>query len=236
MKSLLSLLVLVTIFVVGCEGGYSGNEDEMNTSISNDTVGIDTTAPTVSSTSPSDSETTVTSTVSVTFSETMDTTTLTTTTANTTCSGTLRVSSDSFSSCVQMSSSPSASNSSRTFTVTPSSSLSRSTTYKIRVTTGVKDTSGNYLSSQYETSSGFTVPWTQQLGSSSEDQGMGVTVDSSDNIYVTGKTSGGLDGNTNSGDYDLFLVKYNSSGTKQCGDCRVPHHPERQRCPTPPRP
>ena len=57
--------------------------------------------------------------------------------------------------------------------------------------------------------------WTKQLGTSSTDVGNGVTVDSSDNIYVTGLTSGGLDGNTNSGGYDLFLVKYNSSGTKQ---------------------
>jgi len=55
-----------------------------------------------------------------------------------------------------MSSSPSVSNSNQTFTVEPSDNLSSSTTYKIRVTTGVKDSSGNYLSSQYETSSGFT--------------------------------------------------------------------------------
>ena len=55
-----------------------------------------------------------------------------------------------------MTSSPSESNSYKTFSVSPSSSLSSSTTYKIRVTTGVKDFSGNYLSSQYETSSGFT--------------------------------------------------------------------------------
>ena len=40
-------------------------------------------------------------------------------------------------------------------------------------------------------------------------------VDSSYNIYVTGSTSGGLDGNTNSGIHDIFLVKYNSSGIKQ---------------------
>ena len=56
---------------------------------------------------------------------------------------------------------------------------------------------------------------TQQLGTSSDDYGNGVTVDSSNNIYVTGTTSGGLDGNTNSGSKDLFLVKYNSSGVKQ---------------------
>ena len=40
-------------------------------------------------------------------------------------------------------------------------------------------------------------------------------MDSSDNIYVTGHTYGGLDSNTFSGGHDIFLVKYNSSGTKQ---------------------
>ena len=44
----------------------------------------------------------------------------------------------------------------KTFTVTPSSSLSYTTTYKIRVTTGVKDLAPNTLSSQYETGTGFT--------------------------------------------------------------------------------
>ena len=55
-----------------------------------------------------------------------------------------------------MSSSPSSSNSYRTFTVDPSNNLSHDTNYKIRVTTGVKDTAGNSLSSQYEISNGFT--------------------------------------------------------------------------------
>ena len=57
--------------------------------------------------------------------------------------------------------------------------------------------------------------WTKQLGTSSYDEGYGVTTDSSGNIYVTGSTDGGLDGNTNSGSYDIFLVKYNSSGIRQ---------------------
>jgi len=60
-----------------------------------------------------------------------------------------------------------------------------------------------------------TKQWTKQLGSSGWDWGNGVTTDSSGNIYVTGYTNGGLDGNTNSGYGDIFLVKYNSSGTKQ---------------------
>ena len=67
------------------------------------------------------------------------------------------------------------------------------------------------------TSTGNTTTslWTKQLGTSSSDGGSGVTTDSSGNVYVTGYTLGGLDGNTNSGSYDMFLVKYNSSGTKQ---------------------
>jgi len=60
-----------------------------------------------------------------------------------------------------------------------------------------------------------TKQWTKQLGTSSYDEGYGVTTDSSGNIYVTGSTDGGLDGNTNSGSYDIFLVKYNSSGIRQ---------------------
>ena len=60
-----------------------------------------------------------------------------------------------------------------------------------------------------------TKQWTKQLGTSSFDYGQGVTTDSSDNIYVTGYTTGDLDGNTKSGNQDIFLVKYDSSGTKQ---------------------
>jgi hypothetical protein len=60
-----------------------------------------------------------------------------------------------------------------------------------------------------------TKQWTKQLGTNSMDSGNGVTTDSSGNIYVTGSTSGGLDGNTSSGSGDIFLVKYNSDGVKQ---------------------
>ena len=61
-----------------------------------------------------------------------------------------------------------------------------------------------------------TSPWTtKQLGTTSRDIGIGVTTDSSDNIYVTGYTLGELDGNTNLGGRDIFLLKYTSIGTKQ---------------------
>jgi len=60
-----------------------------------------------------------------------------------------------------------------------------------------------------------TKQWTKQMGSSSRDYDYGVATDSSRNVYVSGDTYGGLDGNTSAGDTDLFVVKYNSSGTKQ---------------------
>ena len=65
------------------------------------------------------------------------------------------MSSDNFSSCVRMSSEPSASNSNQTFTLDPYDNLSFYTTYKVRVTTGVKDVLGNNISSQYDNSIGF---------------------------------------------------------------------------------
>ena len=42
----------------------------------------------------------------------------------------------------------------------------------------------------------------------------GVAVDALDNVYIAGVTTGGLDG-TVTGNYDLFLKKYDSSGSVQ---------------------
>ena len=121
-------------------------------------TGTDTTAPTVSSVYPADNQNgvSITENISVTFSKAMNTTSVTTNISNTICSGSFQLSYNNFDSCIQMSSSPLSSNSYRTFTVDPSNNLSHYTNYKIRVTTGVKDTAGNSLSSQYEISNGFT--------------------------------------------------------------------------------
>ena len=66
-------------------------------------------------------------------------------------------------------------------------------------------------SSSSSTSDGFT--GTYQLATN--DYANAVATDSSGNVYVTGGTKGGLDGNTSAGNTDLFVVKYSSSGTKQ---------------------
>ena len=121
------------------------------------TNGEDTTAPTVSSASPTDNSTynSVATTVAVTFSEKMETATVTTNTSDTTCSGSFQLSSDNFTSCIKMSAAPVASDNDTIFTITPASSLSAATTYKTKITTSVKDISCNTLGSAY-TYNGFT--------------------------------------------------------------------------------
>ncbi len=64
-------------------------------------------------------------------------------------------------------------------------------------------------------SSDGTKEWTQQYGTSSNDYGQSIAVESSDNIYVAGYTDGSFDGNTNAGSNDIFLTKFNSSGVKE---------------------
>ncbi|MBP9674081.1 MAG: SBBP repeat-containing protein [Bacteriovoracaceae bacterium] len=58
--------------------------------------------------------------------------------------------------------------------------------------------------------------WTRQLGVTSfQTYGAGITSDSLNNVYITGDTGGGLDGNTLTGDSDFFVTKYDSAGVKQ---------------------
>ena len=178
MKSLLSwfvLIVSIAVIVSSCaeseedkettastDNTTSSSDDssDNSTSTSDNSSTTDTTAPTVSSissTTDNQSKISVTDNISVTFSEAMDATSVTTNTSDTTCSGSLQFSSDNFSTCVKMSSLPTISNTNKTFTLSPSDNLSNYTSYKTIVTTAVKDSSGNTLSSQYESSSITTV-------------------------------------------------------------------------------
>jgi len=141
------------------DGDDNTDPDTDTETETDDTTVPDNTPPTVatvSTTADNQSSISITDNITVTFSESMDSTSVTTNTDNTSCYGTLGLSSDNFSSCVRMSSEPASSNSNMTFTLDPYDNLTVGTTYKTRVTTGVKDTAGNSMSSQYETSSGFT--------------------------------------------------------------------------------
>jgi hypothetical protein len=54
-----------------------------------------------------------------------------------------------------------------------------------------------------------------QFGSGQDDVGYSIGLSGVDNIYITGSTAGNLPGNTSSGLTDIFLAKFNSSGTNQ---------------------
>ncbi len=56
--------------------------------------------------------------------------------------------------------------------------------------------------------------WVRQTGTSNNDFGEGLAVDSAGNSYIAGGTLGGLVG-TNAGAIDAFLMKYDSSGVWQ---------------------
>ncbi len=56
--------------------------------------------------------------------------------------------------------------------------------------------------------------YTKQMGAGLETKATSVSVDSNNIVYVTGFTSGGLDGNTLTGSYDFFLTKYDSLGNR----------------------
>jgi len=180
----------------------------------------DTTAPTLSSVSPTDNSTdvSVSTAVAVTFSETMSTSTITTNTDNTTCSGSFQLSFDNFTTCIKMSAVPSASNSDKTFSVIPDDNLSRGTTYKLLITTSVTDTSSNSLADNYTTTNGFTTYGTGTIkGTVRYDNNTVV-----DNASVVFSKSGTYVDNTTtntSGDYSqdnlslgIYTLTYTKSG------------------------
>ena len=180
----------------------------------------------ISSVFPTDNSTSVSvsTKVAITFLSGMSTGSITTNTSDTTCSGSFQLSSDNFSTCIQMSTSPSASNNNKSFTITPASSLSGSTTYKLRLTTSVTDTSSNSLAYIY-TTNGFT---TSEAGTinggvisqsdSSALSGVNVSFAPSGTTVATTTTdsSGDFSQYLSLGTYTLTYIKYGYLSEIQC--------------------
>jgi Ca2+-binding RTX toxin-like protein len=59
-----------------------------------------------------------------------------------------------------------------------------------------------------------TKAWTKLLGSSGDDYAEALTTGLDGSIYVSGYTTGALDGQTKSGNIDAFLTKYSTDGSK----------------------
>jgi len=62
--------------------------------------------------------------------------------------------------------------------------------------------------------------WTRLRGTASSEQATSVAIDTVGDIYVAGSSGGNLDGNTNQGSYDMFLMKFNASGAHQWTELR----------------
>jgi len=63
--------------------------------------------------------------------------------------------------------------------------------------------------------SSATQEWIQQYGTAESDISFAVTYDSNDNIYLTGRSQGELDGNQNAGSDDIIIMKWDELGAKQ---------------------
>uniref|UniRef100_UPI003137BC73 beta strand repeat-containing protein n=1 Tax=Synechococcus sp. UW140 TaxID=368503 RepID=UPI003137BC73 len=58
------------------------------------------------------------------------------------------------------------------------------------------------------------IAWTKLFGGASEDVAYSVSTASDGSIYITGRTYGSIDGQSNSGGTDAFITKFNSDGSK----------------------
>ena len=182
------VLVLLVLLLNSCsersEYGEAGDYEKLGAPCIA-SASADVTAPNVSSVSPTDNSTYNSSatTVAVTFSENMEPASVTTNTSDTTCSGSLQLSSDNFTTCIKMSATPVASDNDTIFTITPTSSLSAVTTFKVKITTSVTDISCNTLVSDNSSIVGFstspsgsgTIRGSVQMDNGSSLSGVGVS-------------------------------------------------------------
>lgn len=89
--------------------------------------------------------------------------------------------------------------------------------YVIGVTQGLLYSSSDTFSSdifiaKYDGFKNFI--WGSQYGTSQIDSGFGIVCYNHNSIYITGSTEGSLEGNTNSGGPDIFITKYDETGTR----------------------
>jgi chitodextrinase len=88
-------------------------------------------------------------------------------------------------------------------------------TYNVSAVDGTGNASAQSTDASATTAAAAGWAGTVLIGTSATERGHGIAVDGSGNIYVSGYTTGSLDGQTNAGGEDIFLVKYDSTGARQ---------------------
>jgi hypothetical protein len=63
-----------------------------------------------------------------------------------------------------------------------------------------------------KTNSSGILQWVKQFGSTGNELASDIAIGSDNYLYVSGSTAGSIDGKTNLGDYDIFLMKFDSDG------------------------
>ena len=141
------------------------------------------------------------------FSEPMDALTLTVNSGDTQCSGTIQISSNSFSNCVRMNP-PELKDGDKKVVLSPKGIYATQKFHQIRLTTEIKTVSGTSLNKRITTNPGFRTTWSQQIGTPGDDTGFALAVDPDGNVYLAGNTST----SESRDESDLFLAKYAASG------------------------
>lgn len=90
--------------------------------------------------------------------------------------------------------------------------VAKNTNYCYRVS--AVDETGNESGQSAQACATTPDSWTKQWGSPAYDIAHGIVTDGSGNIYVTGQTTGNIDGQVNAGGSDAFLTKCDPAGTR----------------------
>jgi len=189
MNKLWLVVGMVLVALSGCGGGSNGGS-------------TDTTAPTITSTSPAEGDAAVLldATIKVTFSEPMDTSTITTSsfTVDNGVSGTLSFNSD---------------NTVATFT--PSAYFTNYTTYTVSLDNTITDSAGNAITASNFSFTAALWQGIKELGSGGSTFGTDIATGSDDSVYALGVTDNSLYGETRTGSQDTYLIRYNAVGQRQ---------------------
>ena len=142
-----------------------------------------------------------------TFNQPLDPLTLSVNTEDTQCSGTIQVTSNGFLNCVRMNPLE-LKDANQIIVLNPRGIYASQKFHQIRLTSKIKTTNGVTLKNEILSSPGFRTTWSQQIGTSGNDSGFAVSVDSEGNIYLAGLTSASENGD----EKDLFIAKFSPNG------------------------
>jgi len=100
----------------------------------------------------------------------------------------------------------------------PNQALALSSNYTVVLSTGILDNNGMPMFDTefiWTFSTRATIPSTFHLGTQGNDEAHAFAVDNQNNIYVVGQTEGKFPNQSNAGQYDAFVAKYNNQGSQE---------------------